>query len=87
MLIEEMRRAGLAVDLRVEGDARTIPDGVDRSAYRTGQEALTNTIKHAGLVPTRVTVAYGTDALTLEIVDDGPGQPDGRRRAGPCRDA
>jgi signal transduction histidine kinase len=73
-LIEETRRAGLTVDLRVEGDARAIPDGVDRSAYRIIQEALTNTIKHAGLVPTRVTVAYGTDELTLEVVDDGPGQ-------------
>src|SRR3954466_2966130 len=72
-LIEEMRRAGLAVDLRVEGAARAIPDGVDRSAYRIIQEALTNTIKHAGLVPTRVTVAYGVADLTLEIVDDGPG--------------
>jgi signal transduction histidine kinase len=73
-LIEEMRRAGLAVDLCVEGDARAIPDGVDRSAYRIVQEALTNTIKHAGLVRTRVTVAYGTDDLRLEIVDDGPGR-------------
>ena len=72
-LIADMRRAGLTVDLRVEGDARAIPDGVDRSAYRIIQEALTNTIKHAGLVPTRVTVAYGADDLTLEIADDGPG--------------
>jgi len=73
-LIEDMRRAGLAVDLHVEGDARAIPDGIDRSAYRIIQEALTNTIKHAGLVRTRVTVAYGTDDLRLEIIDDGPGQ-------------
>jgi signal transduction histidine kinase len=73
-LIEDMRRAGLAVDLRVKGDARAIPVGVDRSAYRIIQEALTNTIKHAGMVQTRVTVAYGTDDLTLEIADDGPGQ-------------
>ena len=72
-LIDDMRRAGLTVDLRVEGGARAIPDGVDRSAYRIIQEALTNTIKHAGLVPTRVTVAYGTDDLRLEIVDDGRG--------------
>jgi signal transduction histidine kinase len=75
-LIEEMRRAGLAVDLRIEGDARAIPDGVDRSAYRIIQEALTNTIKHAGLVSTRVTVAYGSHDLTLEVVDDGPGRSD-----------
>jgi len=73
-LIEEMGRAGLTVDLRVDGDVRAIPDGVDRSAYRIIQEALTNTIKHAGLVPTRVTVIYGTDDLRLEIIDDGPGQ-------------
>jgi signal transduction histidine kinase len=80
-LIEEMRRAGLAVDLRVEGAARAIPDGVDRSAYRIIQEALTNTIKHAGLVPARVTVAYGTDDLRLEIADDGPG-PSGSGHGG-----
>ena len=87
-LIEDMRRAGLTVDLRVEGDARAIPDGIDRSAYRIIQEALTNTIKHAGLVATRVTVAYGADDLRLEIVDDGPGAVGlGRRRAGPGRDA
>jgi signal transduction histidine kinase len=73
-LIEDMRRAGLAVDLHVEGEARAIPVGVDRSAYRIIQEALTNTIKHAGLVQTRVTVAYDADELTLEVVDDGPGQ-------------
>jgi signal transduction histidine kinase len=73
-LMDDMRRAGLTVDLRVEGEARAIPDGVDRSAYRVIQEALTNTIKHAGLVPTRVTVAYGTDDLRLEVVDEGRGQ-------------
>jgi len=72
-LLEEMGRAGLTVDLRVDGEARAIPDGVDRSAYRIIQEALTNTIKHAGLVPTRVTVTYGADDLTLEIIDAGPG--------------
>ncbi|MDP1849242.1 MAG: sensor histidine kinase [Solirubrobacteraceae bacterium] len=76
-LLEEMRRAGLLVDLRIEGERRALAEGVDRSAYRIVQEALTNTIKHAGLVPTRVTVSYGADELRLEIADDGPGLADG----------
>ena len=71
-LLDDMRRAGLVVDLRIEGQPRALAEGVDRSAYRIVQEALTNTIKHAGLVPTRVTVAYGTDDLRLEIADAGP---------------
>ena len=77
-LIEEMRQAGLMVELAVEGAERELSDGVDRSAYRIVQEALTNTIKHAGLVPTRVVVSYGADDLELEIADEGPG---------PARDA
>ena len=74
-LLEEMRRAGLVVDLRIEGERRALAEGVDRSAYRIVQEALTNTVKHAGLVPTRVTVAYGADELRLEIADAGPATP------------
>ena len=62
----------MTVDLRVEGDARPLADGIDRSAYRIVQEALTNTIRHAGPVPTRVTVGYAADDLVLEIADDGP---------------
>jgi signal transduction histidine kinase len=73
-LVAEMRQAGLQVELEVRGDARAVADGIDRSAYRIVQEALTNTIKHAGLVPTRVTVSYGADDLTLEVADDGAGR-------------
>jgi signal transduction histidine kinase len=72
-LVAEMRTAGLDVELTVTGRERAVDDGVGRSAYRIVQEALTNTIKHAGLVPTRVTVAYEPDDLVLEIVDDGSG--------------
>jgi signal transduction histidine kinase len=72
-LVAEMRQAGLQVDLEVHGSSRELADGVDRSAYRIVQEALTNTIKHAGLVPTRVKVLYGVDDLTLEIADEGGG--------------
>jgi signal transduction histidine kinase len=72
-LVDEMREAGLMVDLRVEGERRELRDGIDRSAYRIVQEALTNTIKHAGLVPTRVTVRYEPDELVLEVADEGGG--------------
>jgi signal transduction histidine kinase len=76
-LVAEMRQAGMQVELRYEGDRRELADGLDRSAYRIVQEALTNTLKHAGLVPARVTVSYGDDELTLEIADEGPGPGSG----------
>ena len=70
-LIEQARRGGLAVELVTEGDARPLPMGVDLSAYRIVQEALTNSRKHAGRVRAQVTVRYGPDELELEIADDG----------------
>jgi signal transduction histidine kinase len=72
-LVAEMREAGLGVDLTVAGRPRELAVGVDRAAYRVIQEALTNTIRHAGPVPTRVTVSYEPTDLLLEIADDGPG--------------
>jgi signal transduction histidine kinase len=74
-LVEEMREVGLQVELRIEGPPRPLADAVDRSAYRIVQEALTNTVKHAGLVSTRVTITYASDDLRVEITDDGPGPP------------
>jgi signal transduction histidine kinase len=73
-LVENVRAAGLPVDLRVRGDAVALPAGVDLSAYRIVQEALTNALKHAGPARARVTVSYGDHGLELEIVDDGPGR-------------
>ena len=75
-LVDEMRRAGLQVELSVTGAERAVDDAIGRSAYRIVQEALTNTIKHAGLVPARVTVAYRPDDVVLEIADEGPGHAD-----------
>jgi signal transduction histidine kinase len=72
-LVDEMREAGLMVDLRVVGKPRELRDGIDRSAYRIVQEALTNTIKHAGLAPAHVTVTYEPDGLVLEVTDEGGG--------------
>ena len=72
-LLERVRSAGLAVDLAVEGEARQLPQGVDLSAYRVVQEALTNTLRHAHAASARVRLAYTADALTVEVTDDGRG--------------
>lgn len=76
-LANSVREAGLSVDLRTEGEPTQIPLGVDLSAYRVVQEALTNAIKHAGPARAQVTVRYCTDWLELEVLDDGPGTGNG----------
>jgi len=72
-LVEQMRESGLPVELRVKGEARPLPPGVDLSAYRIVQEALTNTLKHAGPARARVEIHYADDGVELEVSDDGPG--------------
>jgi signal transduction histidine kinase len=80
-LVEQVREAGLPVVLDVEGDRVPLTPGVDLSAYRIVQEALTNALKHAGPASARVTVRYGRD-LELEIVDDGAGTANGNGDGG-----
>jgi signal transduction histidine kinase len=70
-LAASMRDSDLAVDVSVEGEARALPPTVDVSAYRIVQEALTNTLKHAGASRADVHVRYWPDELEVEIVDDG----------------
>jgi signal transduction histidine kinase len=72
-LLERAREGGLEVEIAVEGQPRTLPRGVDLSAYRIVQEALTNTIKHAGPARSRITLRYGERELEVEVSDDGPG--------------
>jgi signal transduction histidine kinase len=72
-LVERARGAGLDVALAVEGEPRPLPAGVDLSAYRIIQEALTNVVKHARALRTEVRVRYGADALELSVIDDGTG--------------
>jgi signal transduction histidine kinase len=72
-LVEQVREAGMPVELRIEGQPRAIAPGIDLSAYRIVQEALTNTLKHAGPARARVTVRYGDEELEIEITDDGAG--------------
>jgi signal transduction histidine kinase len=71
-LIAQVREAGTPVSLRVEGTRPPLPATVDRSAYRVVQEALTNTMKHAGAgASATVVLAYRNAEVTLEIADNG----------------
>ncbi|MCP3822317.1 sensor histidine kinase [Streptomyces sp. A3M-1-3] len=73
-LVEQVRTAGLAVDFKVEGTPRPLPSGVELTAYRIVQEALTNTRKHGGPdVGASVRLVYFDDGLGLLVEDDGRG--------------
>jgi signal transduction histidine kinase len=72
-LAAQVREAGLPVDLSVEGEPTELPPGIDLSAYRIVQEALTNALKHAGPATARVVVRYRENDLELEIADTGAG--------------
>jgi signal transduction histidine kinase len=72
-LLAATREAGLPVELAVEGEPRQLPAGIDLSAYRIVQEALTNSLKHAGPARAVVRVCYGSRALEVQVWDDGRG--------------
>jgi signal transduction histidine kinase len=71
ILIGTVREAGLDVDLDVQGKERELPPGVDLSAYRLVQEALTNTLKYAGPARAWVTLRWREDELEVEVANDG----------------
>jgi signal transduction histidine kinase len=72
-LLEQVRAAGLRVELTVEGGRVPLPAGVDLAAYRIVQEALTNTLKHADASQAVVFVRYGASELAVDVLDDGRG--------------
>jgi signal transduction histidine kinase len=72
-LVDQVRSAGLRVAVTVEGEPRPLPAGVDLSAYRVVQEALTNTLKHAHATQAEVTLRFGADGLDIDVRDDGAG--------------
>jgi signal transduction histidine kinase len=76
-LVADVRAAGLPVELRVEGASRELPAGIDLCAYRIVQEALTNTLKHAGPATARVLIRYAEDAFEVEVTDTGAGERNG----------
>ena len=73
LLVEQVGRAGLAVELRVVGEPAELPPALEISAYRIVQEALTNVLKHAGDARAAVTINFGTRMLAIEVADDGRG--------------
>jgi signal transduction histidine kinase len=73
VLLAEVTKAGLAVKLQVNGTRPQLPAGVDLSAYRIIQEALTNVVKHAGSARAQVVVGYRDQEVTVEVIDDGRG--------------
>ena len=79
-VLDQVRGAGLAVDLKVTGTRCPLAPGVDLTAYRIVQEALTNTIRHAHAASAAVTLSYEPGYITVSVTDSGP------RRDGPRRD-
>jgi signal transduction histidine kinase len=74
-LVEHVRASGVSLELRIEGEPVHLPAGVDLSAYRIVQEALTNVVKHAGGAAAEVVIRYRERALELDVVDDGHSRP------------
>jgi signal transduction histidine kinase len=70
-LVQRVADAGLPVELRVEGEARTLPPAVDVTLYRIAQEALTNALRYAGRARTEVRLIYEASRVRLEVLDEG----------------
>ena len=81
-LVGQVQDAGLRVWITVDGQRGPVPPGIDLSAYRIIQEALTNVIKHAAASSAQVTISYRPDSVTVEITDQGSSGPPGRTGSG-----
>ena len=81
-LVARVREAGLPVDVSIEGAPVALPPGMDATAYRIVQEALTNALAHAGPATANVVIRYDDDRLELEIGDTGVGPGGGSRGHG-----
>ncbi len=78
-LIATVREAGLPVDVAFEGEPHELPPGVDLTAFRVVQEALTNARKHADTARAWVRVCWAVDELRIEVGNDGHSRPHGSR--------
>jgi signal transduction histidine kinase len=74
-LLEQVRTAGLDVDLEIAGEAHELPPALELSAYRIVQEALTNTLRHARAQHAHVLLRFEADELGVEVSDDGAARP------------
>jgi signal transduction histidine kinase len=80
-VLVQVRQIGIAVDLRVEGNPSNLAPGVDLTAYRIVQEALTNTVRHSGAPAATVTVRYDPGYVTVSVTDSGNGAREPAARA------
>ena len=71
-LIDRIAFAGLPVEVRISGEPRPLPSGVDVTAYRIVQEALTNAVKHGSGGKAEVTIRYAERSLRVEVLTSGP---------------
>ncbi|MFF1793072.1 sensor histidine kinase [Kitasatospora sp. NPDC058263] len=78
-LIDRIAFAGLPVEMRVSGEPRPLPTGIDVTAYRIIQEALTNALKHGDGAKAEVTVRYADTHLRVEVLNSGPSVLSGGR--------
>ncbi|WP_216854707.1 sensor histidine kinase [Streptomyces pacificus] len=80
-LIDRFAFAGLPVEMRISGEPRPLPTGIDVTAYRIIQEALTNALKHGDGAKAEVTVRYADHYLRVEVLNSGPSVLSGSRPA------
>ena len=71
-LVDRIAFAGLPVELRISGQPRPLPAGIDLTAYRIVQEALTNALKHGDRAKADVTIRYADRSLRVEVLNTGP---------------
>jgi signal transduction histidine kinase len=76
-LVDRVQATGLSVDLVVEGAAFPLGAAAELTVYRIVQEALTNTLRHAGARHVQVTIGYADPAVRVRVADDGAGRPGG----------
>lgn len=74
-LVDQVRSAGLEVDLRLDGAPGPVAPAVALSAYRVVQEGLTNVVKHAGAAHAEVSVRQDPEGIEVAVVDDGAAGP------------
>ncbi|GGZ26377.1 hypothetical protein GCM10010365_53440 [Streptomyces poonensis] len=86
-LIDRFAFAGLPVEVRISGEPRPLPAGIDVTAYRIVQEALTNALKHGNGAKAEVTVRYADHCLRVEVLNSGPSVLSGGDSASPDRTA
>jgi signal transduction histidine kinase len=79
-LMAQVTRAGLAVDLQIDGEPIPLPSALDLSAYRIVQEGLTNALKHANTSRADVLIRYGADELQIDVRNDGSGDAKNDRK-------